>query len=104
MARTYVDEGAEMWRVVVCFKKDLGPNPNYDWRDRDENGNNPNMPRIYSDTESVLNYYGPYKTEGTAKAQLKMRMQDSNGELWPAVLGGEYQKAHVVWEKVGGLQ
>jgi hypothetical protein len=97
MPRQMVDEGAEVYRVVVRRKKILGPNPAYDWRHR-ENGE---LPDVYSETETVVSYYGPYNSEGVAKGQVKFRSQDSYGNPFFSVVSAHYEKANIVWEVKG---
>lgn len=104
MARTYVDDNAEMWRVVVLCQKDLGANPNFDWRRARECRENGILPRIYSETETMLFCYGPYKSEGSAKGQLKFRLQDTDGNPFPGVISGQYQKAEIQWVTIGGIK
>lgn len=98
MPRQMVDDGADVFRVVVCRKKVLGQNPAYDWRTCKETGE---LPYIYSDTETEVQYYGPYNQEGAAKGQVKFRSQDSYGNPFANVVSAHYEKANIVWEIKG---
>lgn len=98
MPRKMVDEGAEVYRVVVCRKKTLGQNPAYHWKTCRETGE---LPYIYSETETEVEYYGPYNKEGAARQQVTYRSQDSYGNPFHAVVSAHYEKANIVWEVVG---
>jgi hypothetical protein len=101
MARKFVDEGAEMWRVCVTRRKTLGTNPAYDWRTGKETGE---IPYLYSDTEVYTEFFGPYKSEGAAKGQLSFRTQYRSSQdaeeikLYANVVSGHIEKAHIIWE------
>lgn len=95
MPRKLVDDGADIFRVVVRRKKSIGQNPAYDWRTCQETGE---APYIYSETETEVEYYGPYNTEGAARGQVKYRSQDGYGNPYEAVVSAHYEKANIVWE------
>jgi hypothetical protein len=106
MARQFVDEGSDVYRVCVTYKKVTGENPAYDWRTTRQTGE---PQYLYSETETETKYYGPYKSEGVAKGQLSFRMQyrpSSDPEeirIYPGVISGHVEKANIMWEVVGGL-
>ena len=100
MARQMVDEGAQIWRVVVCKVKRI-MNPEYDWETAAKTGQ-PYF--IYDEDQRYNEYYGPYSSEAIAKSQIKVRCQDRDGELYPDIRSAHYEKAEVVWSYVGSLQ
>ncbi|MFB7185219.1 hypothetical protein ACFCZT_07845 [Streptomyces sp. NPDC056230] len=96
MARQMVADDDQVYRVVVTSRKRL-PNPDYEWRSADPKRQ---KPHVLSLTETETEFYGPYRTAGAAKTQLKFHCKDHNGDLRPEVLGAGIQKARIVWEEV----
>lgn len=96
MARQMVSDDDKVFRVVVTSRK-RETNPNYEWRSEDPEKQ---KPHVFSLTETTTEFYGPYKSLGSAKTQLAFHCTNYKGELRPEVLGAGIQKARIVWEEV----
>lgn len=88
MARQFVSDGAEIYRVVVTTKK-IHQNPNYDWRTAKETGE---KPFHYDDNELVTSFYGPYK-KSAAKGKLTRHMACED------YVSAYIEKANIMWER-----
>lgn len=97
MARKFVDDGVDLFRVVVT-QYVLVSNPNYDPKlgySRD----NPQL--IFSDTKTETVFYGPYLSKGAAKVLRTQVTRDGYGESRKEVVGSHIEKADVVWNRIG---
>ena len=92
MARQFVDEGAEVFRIVVTTKKQYR-NEAYNWHTAHETGE---KPYYYSD-ELVTKFYGPYH-KSAAKTQLTRHTHDGWGNVHEDFVGAHIEKANIVWE------
>lgn len=99
--RKFVDDDAELYRVVVTAKKLMG-NPKYDPSKRYDPVNNPQC--VYSDTETETTFYGPYLSMGAAKVLRTQVTRDGYGQPREEVLGSHIEKAQVDWLKVAGTE
>ncbi|MCX5201513.1 hypothetical protein OG897_08620 [Streptomyces sp. NBC_00237] len=95
MARRMVNDDAEIYRVLILRKK-WERNPDYDWRS-EELRKNP--PYLYSETERVSEFWGPYNSLSAAKGQRTSYMLNGVGELREGVISASIQKAQIVWEE-----
>lgn len=97
MARQLIDDGAELYRVVVTEKK-LVANPDWEPKERYDPVNNPQTVR--SETLTETRFYGPYLSKGAAKVRRTQVIRDGYGNPHTYIVGSHIEKAHVVWEKL----
>lgn len=89
MTRSMKADDGEIYRVEVDYEETtLNPDRNL-----------PGQPWFMLTGNIAQRYYGPYRTVGAAKGQMKVNTQGYDG-LLKGIVGARVQKAHTVWEDV----
>lgn len=96
MARKFVDDGVDLFRVVVTSFC-LVSNPDYDPK-RGYSVDNPQL--IFSDTKTETVFYGPYLSKGAARVLRTQVIRDGYGNPRKEIVGSHIEKADVVWNRI----